>query len=377
MEEYNYKGKELFQVHLNCNHYPGALRDQLIAVGRDLDVDKLINSPAGEDLINSFRLQFQYDDGMHPNVISYWKARGMNKFIPKVGKGTKLDMICYVSDRIMNAGADERFPLMVVIPHDLFEAEGRGYVELALREHFVVMIPMSRNLEDIHSCIKYMEQNYAVDPGRVYMSGFSFPGFLTNNFALLHPELLAGIATDCHMWPYLWQRPLPWITDHAAQYKMPVVNYTGNKDFGMTVPVYGANLDLEAVHGFSTGDAHLHKPEDNLWGCNMWMKINGAPEISLDACLGSKDSDKEYERKVGLPASRGTVKVYKGIEYSICDFLSGDGLCRVRMMAMENIPHYVWGGMADMTWEFLKHFRRDPETGESICISPVELPGEL
>jgi hypothetical protein len=73
----------------------------------------------------------------------------------------------------------------------------------------------------------------------------------------------------------------------------------------------------------------------------------------------------KVEREIGAPVSRSKIAKIDDTEYYFGDFVSKDGVYRTRFISMDNIPHFVFGSMAEVTWQFLKHFSRDIKTGES------------
>ena len=74
----------------------------------------------------------------------------------------------------------------------------------------------------------------------------------------------------------MWEMPEKWIVDHLAKLKMPMVQYVGNVDFGIPIPLYEGMYEVHPRHGSD----HLHTPQDNVDRANMWFRINGAREIN-------------------------------------------------------------------------------------------------
>ena len=343
-----------------------SLRETIAHSG--VDTDRFINSGQGEAFINSYKLQIKYTDGMDPHVIKYWDNLGIKKEEHNADPRTL--WFSYVPKEALEVGNTKKFPIIFNLPHtDFFNCEGRGYVELAARERLIVIIPTATDIEDLFHLYTKVVKMYPVDTSRFYMSGFSFTGFRTQAFAFRHPEVLAGIAFNCHLWPFIWELPEKWVVNHSASLKMPVINYVGNADFGLPLPIYKGFTDTHTIHG----DDHVHTPQDNLNRANLWMQINGCREIPFDEVLKAESSENKCEREIGLPVTRSKIAIIDDTEYYFGDFVSRDGVYRTRIVVMDNVMHMPFGSMAAMTWEFLKHFSRNIKTGKSIIDGELPL----
>jgi hypothetical protein len=354
----DYPGKELFDKPFNSTGK--SFREMFTPAGSKIDIDRFINSGQGEALINSYKMRFQYRDGMDPEVIKYWSDRGIIKEEHNADPRTR--WFSYVPKEALENNNTLKFPLIFNLPHtDPFECECRGYAELAAREHFIVVIPTATDIEDIFTLYARVVKMYPVDTSRFYMSGFSFTGFRIQEFVFRHPEVVAAIAFNCHLWPFMWQMPEKWIVDHIAMLKMPMIMYVGNADFGMPLPLYLGMTQLT-----QNGDDHFHTPQDNVDRANLWFRINGVRQITYDQAFAMASSQNKCEREIGAPLSRSKIARIDDTEYYFGDFVSNDGVFRTRIISMDNVPHFPFGSMAAVTWDFLKHFSRNMSTGESI-----------
>ena len=140
---------------------------------------------------------------------------------------------------------------------------------------------------------------------------------------------------------------------------MPVMNVIGNLD-GHRFPYY----DYQGFMHFQDG------PEALVEGLNHWARVNGAPEVSLEAVMALKGREglSPEERNIGLPLApdcRRTVAA-DGVTNYIADLKSADGVVRVRLMCEMNMPHWPTPEMVRQIFDFFSHFSRDRETGESI-----------
>lgn len=347
---YDYPG-----IHLFDKPFPNekiTIREMLTRMGPDIDTDRFIHSGQGEALLNSYKLQIKYADGMNPRVVECWDDFGVIK--EEHDKGMRTRWFSYVPHGALDQSSARLYPLIINLPHDPFVTEGRGYAQLAAGGDVIVIMPTVTDIEDIYTLYTEVLTQYNIDKTRVYMTGFSFAGFRALAFAMRHPEALAGIAVNCHLWPYIWQLPEKWIRDHLAEIKMPMINYTGNVDFGHWLPLNKGFCKTDTPNG---GD-HVHSAQDSLDRVNLWLGINGCPQITLESALEAGNSANKWEREIGLPICSGETKVIDGTEYHFGDFISNDGVCRTRIIAMDNVPHIEFGSMAEVAWDFLKGFSR-------------------
>ena len=99
------------------------------------------------------------------------------------------------------------------------------------------------------------------------------------------------------------------------------------------------------------------------------MEIDCKGDRSLrSACYERTRGSYEAEKGLGLPLPADCLKtvVSDGITNYIGDLKSKDGVTRIRIMCMMNIPHWPTPEMVRQMYEFFSHFSRDPKTKESI-----------
>ena len=189
---------------------------------------------------------------------------------------------------------------------------------------------------------------------------------MTNTIACKRPDVYAAAAPCGAPLSSGWvgkaiggEPQTPFDGVYRGSSYMPVINVIGNLD-GHRFPYYD-------YHGFM----HFQEgPEALVEGLNHWARVNGAPEIPLEAVMALKGREglSPEEKNIGLPLApdcRRTV-VADGITNYIADLKSADGVCRVRIMCEMNMPHWPTPEMARQVFDFFSHFSRDTRTGESI-----------
>ena len=64
---------------------------------------------------------------------------------------------------------------------------------------------------------------------------------------------------------------------------------------------------------------------------------------------------------LGLYADRTEVRFSMGHEVYIADVQNNDGNWQLRFVSIENLPHMITPQMAELSWEFLRRFARQPD----------------
>ena len=90
----------------------------------------------------------------------------------------------------------------------------------------------------------------------------------------------------------------------------------------------------------------------------------------MEECLAVREDPNASveEKEIGLPLAedcRRTI-VREGLVNYIGDIRSEDGIARVRLMCMMNVPHFSTPGLCRQIFDFFSHFSRDPVTKASI-----------
>ena len=87
------------------------------------------------------------------------------------------------------------------------------------------------------------------------------------------------------------------------------------------------------------------------------------------------NSQDPVEREFGLEFDISYSFHVQGVDWLGGEFYGKDGAPVMRYARAIGIPHVVWSSQANLAWDYLKHFRRDQDTGESIY-DPVICWGE-
>ena len=336
-----------------------------------------------------------------PATIAYWAKRGMVKEIhgqqnPMSWKEYEMKTGYHWEDKENQApqnnfkrwnsfvpvsafnpeNIDRKYPVVVVL-HGGFNPisiiDGWGFPQEAANREWIVIVP-SIELDDIiDEILEEAKSLYPIDESRIYATGFSYGGVMSNFLGNKRPDVYAAVAPcgfsidngflENAVGPEP-QTPFDGVP-RAIEMKtyMPIINVIGNLD-GFRFPIYD-------YKGF-TQLGISGSPSDLIEGINSWARVNHAPEISLDEVMSLKDKEgiSVEEKNIGIPLApdcRKTV-IADGITNYIGDLKSEDGIARVRIVCEMNTPHWPTPELSRQVFEFFSHFKRDPISKESIYI---------
>ena len=277
---------------------------------------------------------------------------------------------------------DRKYPLLLALhgaTNNQFLLEGWGFVQEAAKVEWIVVIPSMEVDELILDVIRDVCSKYPVDNSRIYCAGFSYGGWASNRLGNQHPEIFAAVAPCGAAMDNAYiagdtedREPLPPFDGQPRGQQlgiyMPIINIYGDKD-GERFPFYN-------FHGRRFGLSTLETPADLVDGVNSWLKTNHAKLLdvkdveALKARVEAGEAVSQASKETGIPVPEDCQKsfVADGVQYHLISFPSEDGISRVKVLAEMNIPHWPTPEMIRQIFEFFSHFRRDPETKESIYV---------
>lgn len=341
-------------------------------------------------------------DDRSPEVMAYWAKHGMVKEFH--GDNNGMNWEAYENktgykwvrtekkDGIQNfhkswtsfvpvsafqpENAGRKYPTVIVL-HGGFNPvsiiDGWGFPQEAARKEWIIIVP-SIELDDIlDEILEEAKTLYPIDESRIYATGFSYGGFMTNLLGNKRPDVYAAVApcgvplNDAYCEEAIGPEPQKPFDGKSRALEMgiymPVFNCAGNLD-GNRFPIYAAGRKKAKISHISPS------PETLVEGINNWARVNHASEIKLADVMNleNRTDISEEERGIGIPLAedcRRTV-VADGITNYIGDLKSEDGIVRVRIMCEMNMPHWPIPEMIRQMYAFFEHFSRNVETKESI-----------
>lgn len=341
---------------------PATFRDRFIGAGSpNFDPDRYIDSEFGDKLMKLYENYAPYEREDDPAVFAYWERLGLRKEIHNQDDPER-KWTAFVPMEAEEQ-PEKRYPVMFCIHGNSaspFTVETYGYCHLAAEEKFIVIIP--QDAEDTFAQLyETVMKDYPSDPTRVYIMGFSYGGWIVNKYGV---ELVEKFAAGCSGGVlyngydgnsgYRKMRFTDAQRKNAAEKHFPIIFITGLQESNLFLP-YNKQKD------------EVTNLRDKVFGTIFWREMNGCAVPSFEEAVDvSHRNANSVENVLGTKCDKTWVEILDGVEYYFGAVTAQDGVDRVVHVGIENGPHCPAPSFAKVSWDFMKHFSRDPETGKSI-----------
>lgn len=264
---------------------------------------------------------------------------------------------------------EKKVPLMIFFhggsDNPAEAADMSKFHELGEQEGFITVYPWGTDktqwnstLEDPRgeddmsfslALIDYMIANYPVDPGRVYLSGFSNGAMQAQTVALLHPEKIAAI---CHMdsnWPGNRMGPSEVDYRDVVPFRLGMEK---KKEYDYLMPVwytYGSREPSYPVYAKCT-----QQYQYDFWKAYNHIAVRETPGREAPDPCGCGIPGQVQER---LRPSDRHPRHY----YDVQRFYTEEGLNLYNFVAMHHKGHDIAQMDARLGWEYVRRFRRNPD----------------
>lgn len=243
----------------------------------------------------------------------------------------------------------------------LMYADEIGLLEVAGREGLAVVAPFEEELVVVHegaravlgvpiyegvnkqalpALIDYLLETYpALDPTRVYATGYSLGGGSTYRAAYGGLEKIAAIVPMAGMHDDMIYHSTPEEDALLDEADMPCMILTSTYDLGF--------------------DQQAGRLTDNtLLTVEIFCEAN---DIELP------EYDFEQYPMLGLPSDDMSVSVVGGEWRTFLWHMENEqGIPIMAVSCTENLTHSLYPGYGEIAWDFMEHFSRDPESGEVV-----------
>jgi pimeloyl-ACP methyl ester carboxylesterase len=257
----------------------------------------------------------------------------------------------YLPEEAINGKAPDHTIPMILALHGGGDdprqfVEGQGFLELAGRERIAIVAPEKANLhtnvddgrEYLSTVLPMLVRDTlakypAIDPSRVYVTGYSMGSLATGRAMLGAPELFAAAYPQCGGFTLLEGEEEHFKINGGIE--LPMIVTTAEYNFGFYTNV-GARLISQA---------------------NIICELNGMDPIP------EPDFDK-------YPVGGFDADLYTAIEINddyVCHtFMKANakGIPMVGVMYMEGMVHCLYPQYSEIMWDFFKHYSRNQETLE-------------
>lgn len=329
------------------------------------DFDRHIRSMAAKRQAEAMRLEYYCRDSHDPKMAPFWKERGLRYEDHFLGR----DWYITVAPESAFDEPTRKLPLLVVMkePRTACPASSQtafqfyyDFIELCAQGQFMMLFFALETPEDndqvLPDIIEKVKADYPVDPSRVYLTGQSHNGYYALEFYRRHPKLIAAAATLCDAVGLQSGAVVDYYKSRAAeliesfrQYDYPLIDINGNLE-----------------NSYCKKDRTPEKIDDDVFYFQNRLAAWRLKMRSREEILAAQTSPDYATRRNGVPADRTEVRFMMGLEAYLSDYQNEDGKWLFRYISLENTPHMIMPQMAELSWEFIRRFARNTETGELI-----------
>lgn len=348
---------------------------------KEFDAESYARSESIDGILKNQECMLQNPEEGGEAALNYWKERGLKKELHEA-ENIAEKWASYVPTEA-ETHPEKTYPLLFVMHgsgNPIYLAESYGYTHLAAREKLIVIIPETETPEKLDELFAYAKEHYPVDWSRVYMVGYSLGGFMTSRHAIRWPERFAAVGTGGMLFAngptgvhkqndVIWPEETitPEMVAHAAEVKIPACICMGENEILGLLPV----TKDEPPFSPPGGDASEEKADridlsgkNKIQSINNWRTIAGCKPVPEDAVReAAKYSADIVTEKLGFPMEETRVELREGRSHFIGDCVNAQGENLARFICMGKSAHWPSQALIDFTWEFMKQFSRDPETG--------------
>ncbi|MGI6072347.1 MAG: hypothetical protein ACOX75_04970 [Lachnospiraceae bacterium] len=328
----------------------------------EFDREALVHSALGREMAKGMRWEKEYRRWDDPGLLAEFADKGL------LLEGHICEGERWLSVVPANAFADGPLPLFVctkeVRPSSEFQSLTAfqfysHFIDIAAQGHFMILFFAMESADDNELLTDILEDAhnlYGYDRSRVYITGQSHNGYIALEMVRRHPETFAGIATlnDRHgiASPNFTMDTIP-VSDEMiesfAAYDIPLINICGAIE----------NVFPHTERGSKDFEVQVDAFHRRL-------KAFRCPDKSDDEIIAALDSSDKANRINGVPGDISETTFSMGFEVYISDILNKEGKRHLRFVTLENLPHMISPQMAELSWSFLKRFKRNPKTGEIV-----------
>ncbi len=339
----------------------------------EFDFDRYLKSgmlPEILKLSEHFLTHSDPSECVSDGTLRYWAEKGLKKEYIKAPDGD------YIVFSPLDPEPGRKYPMIFTISggnSNLYFVETLGWTHLAAEEKIIQVIPQiefaDRNprmdRDRPYELLDRLIAAYPVDETRIYMTGFSHGGILSQWNGTAHFERFAGICPSGirpgdggprrrgpgFMIPYDFPA-----TEEVCRAHVPVVYCIGMAEQPEHLPLYHENY----------APIFEHYLDEHVLMLKPITRMNETPDIDEKTILACADSEDPCERAIGLPLKNTHVETYFGAKHYFGDVPSADDVVRTRYIGVENQPHHPSAAWARLSWDFIKRFHRDPVTHGSV-----------
>lgn len=332
----------------------------------DADAQAIASSEDGQLIAQRMSVMQWPEDSQESKDFWLKYEKGLKKEV----HGEGLDKWSSFLPLAVETDRERKFPLIFCLhgAHNPIQlTESYGVMQVAAREECIVIAPENENWDNIKRLLTYAKENYPVDERRIYSIGYSFGGFMSSRNVLAHPEIFAGVGmggmlfaghTAGHDLDGQWYEEYTLTQEmlqKAEQIGVPALLFMGENEMLRLLPLW-KNPEGEVRDGVIPLQS-----KDKQKAFNNFRR---AAQCSPTTFLQEGETGAEVEEHIGARFERTEIREYHGRKYFIGHSVKPDGESLFRTVACEKMVHWPTVMFAELVWEHIGKYARDPETGE-------------
>ncbi len=371
------------------------------------DEESLFNSRFGQELVRTNELRFRFEeDTMGDEVLSFYRELGVRKEFFTGPDFYDRWMLFTPLEAEKNPAAQTKYPIVFwnhgggnAIETDEFSVH---FSQMVGKEKFILVMLQDTRWERVNEKIDKVASLYPADLERVYVAGYSQGGQAAHSALLRIPQRLAA-AAPCgaeifQQWDHLDVRYTVPELLNLRHHFVPTMEMTGVCEFLTFLPVNhyrpicmnppeeGAAITTYNVPGHDRDKDPTNPPGKRadkpfppagsdeeaadrwkLSRLNLRMFVQHCAPRDENICLGYRNTpDDVLHHKLGFYGDEETIKMIGGVPHYIADIKNSDGILAFRYCGIDNFPHWPSPYLAELTWDFLRRYRRDSKTGRIV-----------
>ena len=343
----------------NVNLYNSGLQKE-----PDVDGEWLVHSMSGKALMEGVVLEYQYRHADEPGLMQFLRQMGL-QYEAHEYKGNRYITVTPLC--ALDGSSDHKIPCLLTMMEVAYTTEHGvvtalsnylEYLKIAAEGEFMMVFFVLEDMEDNELLSEITEEccaQYPIDRSRIYLTGHSHNSAYALEYYRRHPLEIA--ACSAMNFPAILPQPKggetapntdEWI-EKMSHYDLPLINIGGYNE----------------VHG---GPGIYPVVDEEGWwkGWNRRLRSERCPERTREEILAASGSRNIVERALRVPADKSEVLYLMGFEHYIADYQNVDGKYHFRVVSVQNMPHMITPTLAAMSWNFMRRFARNLETGETI-----------
>jgi hypothetical protein len=329
-----------------------------------IDLERIIHSACGKKMADGMKLEHTYEGALDPQLLETWEKMGLRyESHDKNGEQwVTLAPLCAYDQ------PEKKLPVMLIFQEvtylDKFQALAalssyHGYCDIAAHGELMLLFFALETPDDnelLHDILQDAAKIYPIDLSRVYVTGHSHNGHFCMEFMRRHHRAIAAVASlgNAYGIPAPVYSHEAWkvtdeMVDLMSSFDMPVIDICGitESDFSHNEP---------GTEGF--------KNAVDSW--QRRLKAFNCPMKTYEEIAAAKTSEDYVTRMIGVPNDGTEIQYRYGCECYIADVTNKAGKHRLRLVALENLPHMCAPQMPELSWDFVRRFTRNLETGEVV-----------